>query len=147
MRGSLCDAPLRACCKNANSGVEDPLWGSIRPKQALLRPLEAGFPSFRDLATANTMDRASRRTFATGSDRMVLVWEPKLRRICSAGYLDRVVHHAVSDLVDPLSSLPGRRYIRVPKGVECPCVVCRNWRESVRMHPASAGIDTICNYA
>ena len=36
---------------------------------------------------------------------MFLVWEPKLRRICSADYLDRVVHYAVSDLLVPLSSI------------------------------------------
>lgn len=35
MRDSLCDAPLRVCCKNVKSGVEDPLWESIRPKHAL----------------------------------------------------------------------------------------------------------------
>ena len=34
--------------------------------------------------------------------RTFLVREPKLRRICASAYRDRVVHHAVCDVLDPL---------------------------------------------
>ena len=34
--------------------------------------------------------------------RTFLVREPKLRRICAAAYWDRVVHHAVCDVLDPI---------------------------------------------
>lgn len=33
------------------------------------------------------------------------MWEPKLLRNCAADHLDRFVHHAVSDHLDPLSFL------------------------------------------
>ena len=40
---------------------------SIRRENALLRPLEARFLSFRGLPTANSVDLASHRTFETDS--------------------------------------------------------------------------------
>lgn len=42
------------------------------------------------------------RTYAMRPYRTFLVREPKLRRICAADYRDRVVHHAVCDVLDPL---------------------------------------------
>ena len=42
------------------------------------------------------------KTYAMRPYRTFLVREPKLRRICAADYRDRVVHHAVCDVLDPL---------------------------------------------
>ena len=42
------------------------------------------------------------KTCAMRPYRSFLVREPKLRRICAADYRDRVVHHAVRDVLDPL---------------------------------------------
>ena len=46
---------------------------SMRPELGLLRSLEARFPSFRGLATADTVDLASRRAFSTGSEGTFIV--------------------------------------------------------------------------
>ena len=42
------------------------------------------------------------KTYAMRPYRTFLVREPKSRRICAADYRDRVVHHAVCDVLDPL---------------------------------------------
>ena len=42
------------------------------------------------------------KTYAMRPYRTFLVREPKLRRICAADYRDRVVHHAVCAVLDPL---------------------------------------------
>ena len=59
--------PLGACCKSVNRGVKGHSAHVIRPQNAQLRHLEARFQSFREHPTADSVDLASRRTFATDS--------------------------------------------------------------------------------
>ena len=58
---------LGACCKSVNRGVKGHSAHVIRPQNAQLRHLEARFQSFREHPTADSVDLASRRTFATDS--------------------------------------------------------------------------------
>lgn len=74
-------------------------------------------------------------TYAMRQYRTFLVREPKLRRICAADYRDRVVHHAVCDVLDPLfdSGLIADTFAcRRGKGVHA-CV--RRVQDLARKHP------------
>ena len=61
---TACTRSLLQKCQLPRQGA---LCTSIRPENELLRPLEAIFLSFRGLPTANSVDLASHRTFATDS--------------------------------------------------------------------------------
>ena len=84
---------------------------SIRPENALLRPQEARFLSFRGLPTADSVDLASRRTFATGL------------------YVERV-------LLKAISALPRKRLLAAV--ISLPASAGRH-RAGVRPNPGTGG--------
>ena len=58
---------LGAGCKSVNRGVKGHSAHVIRPQNVQLRHLEARFQSVREHPTADSVDLASHRTFATDS--------------------------------------------------------------------------------
>ena len=59
-------AMARSLLQECQLPCQGSLWIATRPESALLRPLEARFLPFRVLPTADSVDLASHRTFATG---------------------------------------------------------------------------------
>ena len=77
----------------------------------------------------------STKTYSMRPYRTFFVREPKLRRICAADYRDRVVHHAVCDVLDPLFDgglIADTFACRRGKGVHA-CV--RRVQDLARKHP------------
>ena len=90
------------------------LWEQVVSFEALLhaaeqarkgkrfRPAVAAFHFDQERALLKLHEELTTKTYRPGAYRSFLIYEPKKRQISAAPYRDRVVHHALTGVLEPI---------------------------------------------
>ena len=89
------------------------------------RPSVAAFEFRREPEIWRLHNELTRQTYQPGPYNTFHVYEPKKRLISAAPYRDRVVHHALTNILEPIFE---RTFIH-------DCYACRKVRTSRRLFP------------
>src|SRR5271170_4867252 len=123
------------------------LWEQVISFEALLRaadtarkgkrfrPAVASFHFDQERALWKLHDELTTRTYRPGAYRSFFIYEPKKRQISAAPYRDRIVHHALTGVLEPLyerSFIADSYACRKGKGTHAAVARCQQFARRFR---------------
>jgi retron-type reverse transcriptase len=102
----------------------------VARKGKRFRPSVAGFHFDQERALWKLHEELAAKTYQPGPYRSFHIYEPKLRQISAAPYRDRVVHHALTGVLEPIferSFIPDSYACRKGKGTHAAADRCQDF--------------------
>ena len=104
-------------------------------KRKRFRPAVAAFHFDQERALWKLHEELATKTYRPGVYRSFYIYEPKKRQISAAPYRDRVVHHALTDVLEPIferSFIADSYACRKGKGTHAAVNRCQQFARSFR---------------